>query len=147
MAPDIPFVQLLLIIVKSSWALTFCLPPLFPFAESDSKGQMGTSSWRWSTDDTWLSFIQNYICARRQRDGRTLPHSTNLKESMHYYVHCSIILNHQHLEAAQVAISRWVDKKAVVHLPSGIFLSHKKEGNLTLCDSKDGPGKYYANVK
>ena len=34
-------------------------------------------------------------------------------------------------------------KKAVVHLHSGILLGYKKEGNLTLCDSMDGPGEYY----
>ena len=38
--------------------------------------------------------------------------------------------NHQDLETAQVPISRWVDKKTVVHLHSGILLSHKKEGIL-----------------
>ena len=36
---------------------------------------------------------------------------TNLKEYMHPYVHCSIIYNSQDLEAAQVFISQWVDKK------------------------------------
>ena len=45
-------------------------------------------------------------------------------------VHCSIIYNSQDLEAAQVPISKWLDKKAVVHLPSGIILGHKKKGIL-----------------
>ena len=31
----------------------------------------------------------------------------------------------------------------MVHLHSGILLGYKKEGNLTLCDSMDGPGEYY----
>ena len=35
-------------------------------------------------------------------------------------------------------------KKAVVLLHTGILLSHKKEGNLTFCNSMDKPGKYYA---
>ena len=52
----------------------------------------------------------------------------------HYY-------NSQDLEAAQVPISRWVDKEAVVHLHNGIVLSCKQEGTLTLCDSMDGPGE------
>ena len=47
---------------------------------------------------------------------------TYSKKYMHPYVHCSIIYSSQDLEAAQVYISRWVDKKAVVHLHSGIFL-------------------------
>ena len=70
--------------------------------------------------------------------------NTYSKEYMHPYVHCSIIYNSQDLEAAQVSIRRWVDTKAVVHLHNGILLSHKKEGNLTLCDSMDGPGECYA---
>ena len=31
---------------------------------------------------------------------------TNLKEHKHPYVHCSIIYNHQDMEAAQVSINR-----------------------------------------
>ena len=46
--------------------------------------------------------------------------------------------------SSQVSISGWVDKKALVHLPKGILVSHKKEGNLTLCDSMERPGDYYA---
>ena len=48
------------------------------------------------------------------------------------------------LEAAQVPISRWVDKKAGVHVHNWMLLGHKKEGNLTFCDSMDGPGEHYA---
>ena len=51
--------------------------------------------------------------------------NTNLKEYMHLYVHCNIIYNSQNLEAAQVSISRWVDKKAVVHLHDGILLGNE----------------------
>ena len=35
---------------------------------------------------------------------------TNSKEHEHPYVHCSIIYNCLDMEAAQVSISRWVDK-------------------------------------
>ena len=45
-------------------------------------------------------------------------------------VHCSVIFSSQDLEVAQVHISGRVDKKAVVHLHSGILFSHYKEGNL-----------------
>ena len=51
--------------------------------------------------------------------------NTSLKEDMWYmypYVHCSIIYNSQDLEAAQVPISRWMDKEAVVHLHNTIQL-------------------------
>ena len=52
--------------------------------------------------------------------------NTNLKEHKHPYVHCSIIYNHQDMEAAQMSINRWVDKTTMGHLHNGILLSHKK---------------------
>ena len=60
--------------------------------------------------------------------------NTNLKEHKHPYVHCSIIYNHQDMEAAQVSISRWVNKTTMGHLYNGILLSN----------SVDGPEKHYA---
>ena len=50
----------------------------------------------------------------------------------------------QDMEAAQVSISRWVDKTTTGHLYHGILLSHKKEENVTLCNNMDGPGEHYA---
>ena len=44
----------------------------------------------------------------------------------------------------QVHISRWVDKKAFIHLYNEIQLCHEKEGNLTFCNCMNGPGEYYA---
>ena len=63
--------------------------------------------------------------------------NTNSKEYVHPYVDCSIIYNGQDLEAAQVSITKWVDKTTIGHLCKGILLSHEKEGNLTFCDSMD----------
>ena len=40
--------------------------------------------------------------------------------------------NLQDMEAAQVPISRSVDKTTMGHLQNGILLSHKKEENFTL---------------
>ena len=56
---------------------------------------------------------------------------------MHPYIHWSAIYNSQDLEAAQVPISRWVDKTTMGHLHSGVLLGFKKrkKGNLTLCNS------------
>ena len=51
--------------------------------------------------------------------------------------HCSTVYNTQDTEATQVPINRRVNKKAVVHIYNVIVLSHKKEGNLTICDSMD----------
>ena len=58
--------------------------------------------------------------------------NTNSKEYMHPYVHCSIIYNHQDMEAAQVSISKWVSKTTMGHLPNGVLLGYKKEENFIL---------------
>ena len=38
----------------------------------------------------------------------------------------AVIYDHQDMEAAQVSISRWMDKTTMGHLHNGILLSHKK---------------------
>ena len=47
------------------------------------------------------------------------------------------------MEAAQVSISRWVDKTTMGHLHNGILLGYKKEENFILCENMDGPGEHY----
>ena len=42
--------------------------------------------------------------------------NTNSKEHKHPCVHCSIIYNRQDMEAAQVPISRWVDKTMDIYI-------------------------------
>ena len=44
------------------------------------------------------------------------------------------------MEAAQVSMSRQVDKTTMGHLHNGILLGHKKEEN----NSMGGPGEHYA---
>ena len=56
--------------------------------------------------------------------------NTNLKEHKHPYVHCSIICNLQDMEAAQVFISKWVDKTTMGHLHNGILLGYKKKKKI-----------------
>ena len=68
----------------------------------------------------------------------------NLEEHKYPYVHCSIIYNHQDMEAAQVSIIRWVDKTTMGYLHNGILLGHKKEEKITPCNSMDGLEEYYA---
>ena len=58
------------------------------------------------------------------------------------YVYCSVIYNCYDMEATQVPINRWVDKKAVKYLCNRIS-AIKKEWNITLCNSIDGPRAYY----
>ena len=52
--------------------------------------------------------------------------NTNSKEHKHPYVHCTIIYSLQDMEAAQVSISRWVDKTTMGYLHNGILLDHIK---------------------
>ena len=59
----------------------------------------------------------------------------NLREPKHPYAHCSIIYNHQNMEAAQVSISRWVDNTTMGHLHNEIPLIHKKERLLVFISS------------
>ena len=68
----------------------------------------------------------------------------NSKEYMYPYVHCSIVCNSQIWKQPKcLSVDKWNAQKAIVHLTNGILLSHKEEGNLTFCDSMDGPGEYY----
>ena len=70
--------------------------------------------------------------------------NTNSEEHKHPCVHCSVIYNRQDMEAAQVSISRWVDKTTMGHLHNGVLLGCKEE-HFTLCDSMVGPGKILLN--
>ena len=70
--------------------------------------------------------------------------NTNWKEYRHPYV----IYNSQDLQAAQVSINSrykklWYISTMEYYSPIG---GKKKEGNLTLCDSMDGPGEHYAKL-
>ena len=42
------------------------------------------------------------------------------------------------MEATSVSINGQVDKENVAHVYNGILVSHKKEGNLAICDNIDG---------
>ena len=70
--------------------------------------------------------------------------NSNSKDHKHPYVHCNVIYNRQDMEAAQVSISRWVDKTTMRHWHDGILVSHKKEESFNLCDSMDGTVEHYA---
>ena len=59
------------------------------------------------------------------------------------YGHCSIIYNRQDIEAAQVYISRWVDKQLWDIYTVEYYLVIKKR-KFSLCNSVDGPGEHYA---
>ena len=67
----------------------------------------------------------------------------NLKEHKHPYVHCSIIYNSQDMEAAQMSITRWLNKITMGHLHNEILLGRKRVENYPLCNSMNGPGEHY----
>ena len=56
--------------------------------------------------------------------------NTNSKEHKHPYAYCSVIYNHQDKEAAQVSISKRVNKTSMGHLHNGILLSCKKKRKI-----------------
>ena len=54
-------------------------------------------------------------------------HNTNSIGHKHLYVHCSIIYNHQDMEAAQVSISGWVDKTLGIYTMEYYLAVNKKK--------------------
>ena len=48
------------------------------------------------------------------------------------------------MEAASVAINRWMDKEDVVDIRNGIELSHKRGWDFAICSNIDGLGGHYA---
>ena len=46
---------------------------------------------------------------------------------MHSYVHCSAIYNSQELDTTFMAVDRRADREDVMHLHSGLLLSHKQD--------------------
>ena len=85
------------------------------------------------------------LCPRDSTSGNLSEETwnTNLKEHKYPCAHCSTINNSQDLEAAQVSLSRRVDKTTMVHYPMDYYSATTKE-NITLCNSMDGPGEHYA---
>ena len=57
----------------------------------------------------------------------------NLKRYMHSSVHCSTVYNSQDMEANSTSTDRGTEKEDVVHIHSGILLSHKKDWNNAIC--------------
>ena len=53
--------------------------------------------------------------------------NTVVKEHKHPYVHCSVIYNHQDMEATQVFISKWVDKTTIGYYTMEYYLAIKKK--------------------
>ena len=58
---------------------------------------------------------------------------------MYPCVHSSTIHNSQDMETAHMSTDRRMDKEDLVHIYSGILLSHKKEWKNAICSNVDGP--------
>ena len=66
------------------------------------------------------------------------PENIYLQRYIHPNVYSSIIDGGQDMEATEVSYNRLLDKGGVVHIYSGILLSHKKRLNIAICDNMDG---------
>ena len=51
------------------------------------------------------------------------------------------------MEAGQVSIDWWMDKKDGVYIHNGILLSHQKEWNLAICNDMDGAIEHFTLFK
>ena len=65
-----------------------------------------------------------------------------MKKYTHPCVQCLFIYNNQDMDAIQVSIDRWMDKKDVTHIEWKP--SHKNEWNLAIEDDMNGLGGYYS---
>ena len=73
--------------------------------------------------------------------------SIYLQIYMDPYVDCSIIHGGQDMETIEVSFARWFNKEDMVHICSGILLSHKKRWNSAICDNMNGFWEYHAKWK
>ena len=73
-----------------------------------------------------------------------ISEGTPIQDTIRTPMFIAVFYNCQGIEAAQVSISRWVDKATMGHLHNRILLGHKKEENFILWDSIDGSGEHYA---
>ena len=55
----------------------------------------------------------------------------------------STIYNSQDMEATYMSINRGMDKEGVVHIYTGILLSHRNEWNNAIFSNVDGPRDYH----
>ena len=71
------------------------------------------------------------------------PRKPEFERYMSPNVHCSTIYNSKDTEAPYMSITGGMDKEDVVHIYSGILLSHKKEQNNAICSNMDGLRDYH----
>ena len=61
---------------------------------------------------------------------------------MHPYVHCSVTMNSQDMEATQMSMNRLMHKDVVYNR---LLLSNKKKQYLAVCDMDEPKGYYYVS--
>ena len=70
--------------------------------------------------------------------------NTNSKEHKHPYVHCSIVYNHQDMEAVKCpSVSEWIKQLWDIYTME-FYWAIKKKKVFILWDSMDGPREHYA---
>ena len=103
-----------------------------------AKGQFSFQSQRKAMPKNAQTTVQLYLshtvvkqCSKFSKLGFSITWTMNFQmfKLRHVYpnVHRSTIYNSQDMEAIQMSISRWMDKKAVVHIHNGVLHSHRKE--------------------
>ena len=75
-------------------------------------------------------FCNIFVWFWYQSDAGNMPRENhNSKRHMHPSVNCSAI----DMEATYMSINKGMDKEDVVHIYTGILLSHKNEQDLVIC--------------
>lgn len=70
--------------------------------------------------------------------------TTNLKRYMSPYMFIAVLYTIAKIWKQPSVYWQVTDKENVTYKYKGILLSHNKEWNITICNSMDGPGGYYA---
>ena len=78
--------------------------------------------------------------------GHTHQGNQNWKRHMYPSVYRSTVYNSQDMETTWMCISRWMDKKAVVHIHNGVLLSHHKEYIWISSNEVDETGADYTEL-
>ena len=59
----------------------------------------------------------------------------NSARCTHPHFYCDTVHSYQDTDTTQMPISRWMDKKDMIHIHSGLFFSHEKKKYPPVCDS------------
>ena len=112
--------------------------------------QIGTASVESSMEISWKTKNRYTIWASNSTPEylSEANENTNLQRYLHLCVHCSIIYNPWDMEATNVSIDKWLDKKDMIHTHTynGMLHRSKKEWNIAICDNVGGYRGHYPKL-